>query len=108
LQKTEIAVKATRNFSVFNKVKCQFSERDNLQSGHEASTSTSNLQQTIKRVCVDMLTEAEGSKNQREFASHYDKKHLQLGFTAASCSKQMPQHLFCMLPNLSNDVMKPS
>ena len=55
-----------------------------------------------------MLTEAEGSKNQREFASHYDKKHLQLGFTAASCSKQMPQHLFCMLPNLSNDVMKPS
>jgi len=50
----------------FEKDKCQFSVRDNSQTGHEASTSTSNLQQTAKRVCRDMLTEAGGRKNEKE------------------------------------------
>jgi len=61
----------------FNNDKCEFSERDNSQSGHEASTSTSNLQQTAKRVCAAMLTEAGGSKKRKgEFARQYDKKTL--------------------------------
>jgi len=46
----------------FNKNKCESSERDNPKSGHEASTSTSNLQQTVKRVRANMLTEAGESK----------------------------------------------
>jgi len=49
----------------FEKDKCQFSERDNPQSEHEPSTSSSNLQQTAKRVCADMLTEAGESKKRK-------------------------------------------
>jgi len=57
----------------------QFFERDNPQSGHEASTSTSNIQQTAKRVCADMLTEAGGSEKRKgEFASQYEKNTCNL------------------------------
>jgi len=81
LLKIEISVnKINREFfCFFEKDKCQFSERDNPQSGHEASTSTLNLQQTAKRVCADMLTEAGGSKKrQGEFACQYGKNTCNL------------------------------
>jgi len=39
------------------------------ESGHEACTSTSNLQQTAKRVHADMLTAAGGIKNEEEIMS---------------------------------------
>ena len=45
-----------------------------------------------KRVRADMLTEPGGIKiGKEEYASLYDKKCLQLGFTVTPCSKQMPR-----------------
>jgi len=95
---------------LFNKDKCQLSERDNSQSGLEASTSTSNLQQTVKRICADMLTVAGGSKRRKGvFVKQYVRKHVQLGFTIAPCREKPPRSLYWVGSQiLLNVAMKPS
>jgi len=49
----------------FNRDYFQLSEKNNFQSGHEASTSVSNLQQTVKSVCADIFTLVGGTKNRK-------------------------------------------
>ena len=64
---------SNRELRSFDKDRCQFSKRDNSQSGREASASTSNSQQTV---CADLFAEA--GESEKEIVSQYDKNTCSL------------------------------
>ena len=83
----------------FNKKdKSKTSETNNCQNENKASIigPTGTVEQTTKRAYLDKLSvNKEGNENtfkeqNGKFVKEYNKKYLELGFSIASCSKQLP------------------
>jgi len=66
----------------------QLSEKNNFQSGHEASTNIQIYNNLQKRIYSDMLTVPERTKNRKGgFVRQYVEKCVGNGFIAGSCSE---------------------